>query len=266
MQAIKYKWMLSRENAEPFLMIRNGSGIERLQLLGSELSLKIGKKTCVGYYSEGKMAECPAQRELEHGWSCNECKINDDYALCMQCTGEECINRKQRQECSESVYYIYLAAFSDILKVGISFERRIMERLVEQGADLGALIALVKDGKEVRLVEQQIAKHLNITDRIRGFQKHGLIFGNPNAAAANITGAIKKLNGFQKHTIKPEIYDLRPYYRLDRILGETQRISVSEGTEIAGEVVAAKGNIMVLEKDGGFYSLNSHDLIGRQMV
>lgn len=267
MQAIKYKWVFSHGGAEPFLIVRNPEGLDRMQLFGGEFSMTICGKKCVGYYRGGRHSECPQQRTIESGWCCNECRLNDDYFLCMQCNGSECINRKQRKECSENVYYIYLAAFSGVLKVGISLERRVLERLVEQGADLGALVALVKDGKEVRLVEQRIAKELSITDRIRGAQKHELIFGNPNLAAINIFNAIKKLreNGFGEYIIPPEIYDLRPYYRLENIFGTPEKISVSDGCVVDGSVVAAKGNIMILENKGSFYSLNSHDLIGREI-
>lgn len=268
MQVIKYKWAVSREDAEPFLISRNASGsFDRMRLFGAEFNATIGKKTCIGYYSGGRNFLCPEERALDSGWCCNECKMNDDYFLCMQCTGKECINPKQREECSETVYYIYLAAFSSILKVGISLERRIMERLIEQGADLGALIALVKDGKDVRLIEQQISSELKIVDRIRGYQKHELIFGNPNAAAINIFNAIKKLQGrdFSRYTIKPEIYDLRPYYKLHNVLSGTRKIDVSDGCELKGRVVAAKGNIMILENGGRFFSLNSHDIIGHEI-
>lgn len=266
MQAIKYKWFVSREHAEPFLIFRNGLGLERMQLLGQGLAVTIGKKTCIGYQKDGRHFPCPHSRILDFGWNCNECRLNDDYFLCMRCTGEECINLKQRAECKELIYYIYLAAFGGLLKVGISLERRIMERLVEQGADLGAMIALVKDGKEVRLVEQQIAKELNITDRIRGAQKHGLIFGNPNAAAINIFNAIQRLRQTGMKMINPEIYDLRPYYRLHNVLADPQRVDVSDGCKISGSVVAAKGNILIMENQGGFYSLNSHELIGRELA
>lgn len=266
MQAVKYKWLVTRETAEPFMMLRADSGLERLRLLGESVSIKAGRKSCIGYYRDGRHFECPQKMVLESGWCCNECRLNDDYYLCMQCNGSECINTKQRQECSELIYYIYLAAFGDLLKVGISLERRIMERLVEQGADLGALIALVKDGKDVRLIEQQICKELNIVDRIRGVQKHNLIFGNPNAAALNILNAIKKLKEkFSSYMISPEIHDLRTYYRLHNVIGQPQKLTVSEGSEVSGTIVAAKGNILIFENSGMFYSLNSHDLIGREL-
>jgi len=268
MQAVKYKWLVSREQAEPFIVVRTEQGFDKIKLLEQAVSLKLGRKTCVGYYRDGRHFECPKSMPVESAWHCNECRLNDDYFLCIQCTGNECLNTKQREDCSEQIYYIYLAAFSNILKVGISIERRITERLVEQGADLGALIALVKDGKEVRLIEQQICKKLNIVDRIRGFQKHELIFGDPNAAAINILNAVKKLkgNGFDKYTIKPEIHDLRPYYRLHNVVGNPQRVDVTDNLTINGNIVAAKGNIIIFENQGNFYSLNSHELIGRELV
>jgi len=95
--------------------------------------------------------------------------------------------------------------------VGISYERRILERLVEQGADMGAKIGIVQDGKLARIVEQKIRTELNICDRVTGNEKHNMLFGNPNTAAINIFNAYTKLrsNGLSDYLITPEIYNLQ---------------------------------------------------------
>lgn len=143
-----------------------------------------------------------------------------------------------------------------------------MERLVEQGADFGAKIARVKDGKTVREVEQQIKKEINIADRITGRQKHTALFCNPNTAMTNILRAVTALrsNGFARHMISPEIYDMREYYKLQNVFSAPEEMQLAEGTRIEGHAVAAKGNVIVLQNRSKFLSINAHDLIGREVV
>lgn len=272
MQAIKYKWSLNGD-AQPSLFAKDSDVIKRIALLGEHVSFTLGAKRCIGFFRNGRHLDCPEARIIEHGWNCNQCRFEDDFFLCMKCTGAECINEKQRPACIENMYYIYLAAFDSILKVGISHERRLMERLVEQGADFGAKIACVKDGKDVRLIEQEISRYLNIADKVTGATKQSKIFGNPNIAVTNISRAISRLqsNGVSKYLIPPEIYDLRSYYKLDAVGHDPLKVFVKEGSRIEGEVVAAKGNIIVMSSDSGgsnnaFFSINAHELIGREMM
>ena len=182
----------------------------------------------------------------------------------MKCTGEECINESQRKSCQKNKYYIYLAAFSTMLKVGISYEHRIMERLIEQGADMGAKICMVQDGKLARSIEQKIRSELNICDRVTGTEKHNMLFGNPNVAAINIFNAFSKLksNGLSKHLINPEIYNLQSIYRLSAVKFMPQIFTAEEGSCLEGNVVAAKGNIMVVKGSAGLLSVNAHRLVG----
>lgn len=260
-QITKYKW----DNWEPHLVVKSGKDAKKIKLFGRHCFV-LGEKTCVGFFKD-RHHECPGKRKIEYGQQCNECRLRDSFSLCMQCTGERCINEKRREECRNEKFFIYLAAFDSLLKVGISAEFRILERLVEQGADFGAKVGLIKDGLAVRSVEQQISKALNIVDRIRGAQKHKMLFCDPNKAMPNIFKAISSLNsGFGKYLIRPEIYDMRHYYRLDNVLLTPSEMPVSENTEISGEIVAAKGNIIVLKKGDEFFSINAHELIGREIL
>jgi hypothetical protein len=262
MQAIKYKWNLAEK--EPFLFLAGG---KKMRLLGQDVDFAIGNRTCIGHFKDGKHVKCPDNRPVDHDWYCNSCRINDDFFLCVQCDGSGCANKKQRSSCSDNSYYVYLAAFDSILKVGISHERRILERLVEQGADFGAKIACVQDGKNVRVIEQEISKSLNIVDRVHGVEKQKKIFGSPNIALANIGAAIKKLqsNG-SGHLIPPEIYDLRSYYNLGSIPFNPGKFPLKEGAQLKGRIVAAKGSILVINSGNNYLSLNAHELIGRDLA
>ncbi|MBI2075765.1 MAG: DUF2797 domain-containing protein [Candidatus Aenigmarchaeota archaeon] len=262
MQITKYKW----DNWEPHLVLKSGNETRKIRLFGNH-SFVLGQKTCTGFFSGGKSYECPGKRKLDYGQQCNECKIRDLFALCMQCTGEKCINEKRRAECEKENYFIYLAAFDSLLKVGISYEYRFLERLVEQGADFGAKIGRVKDGLAVRDIEQKIMQNLDIVDRVRGAEKHKMLFCNPNTAAANISRAIAALRkDFSQYLIRPEIYDMRSYYRLHNVFLNPSAMAIKDNTELSGEIVAAKGNIFVLRKGGEFFSINAHEIIGREIL
>ena len=153
-----------------------------------------------------------------------------------------------------------------MLKVGISLDRRIMERLIEQGADLGAKIANVQDGLIVRQLEQKITNYLCITDRIRGKQKQQMIFGSPNKASENINNAVVQLRAIGILGLQhPEIYDLRKHYKLENVPYHPRAAGVIENETIEGTCVAAKGNIMIFCNKNEFFSINSHELIGREI-
>ncbi len=258
MQVIKYKW----NNFEPFLVI---AGHEKIRLFGSALHATIGEKRCAGFFLDGRHVECKEKPKLDYGSQCSRCMERDGFALCMRCTGESCINEKRRKNCAEEQYIIYLAAFNSILKVGISFEGRFIERLVEQGADFGAIVGRVRGGMNVRKIEQEISTTLNIVDRVRGNDKKRMLFCNPDVAMLNIKAAIRKLNqNFSRYMIPPQIFDLRSYYRLQNVLLEPKEFSVLQDSRLEGNVVAAKGNIIVIENNG-FSSVNAHELLGREI-
>lgn len=262
MQAVKYKW----ENWEPFLIFNNGRGFERLRLFDSKIAVKIGEKKCIGHFAGGKHVKCPNDGVIERGYYCNECRLRDDFFLCVQCDGSQCINKKRREDCKEERYFVYLAAFDSLVKVGISMEFRVLERLVEQGADMAAKVGVVKDGLIVRRLEHEIMKSIGVVDRVWGDKKHELIFGNPNNAAIALFNAISRLKktSFAEYMIYPEIHDFRKYYRLDRVPSHPKKFAVSNGKEISGTVVAAKGNLIIVE-NGYYHAINAHDLIGREM-
>ncbi len=264
MQVVKYKWDVNQISGEPFIFVRDEEKLTKLKLFDEKLNMKVGKKLCIGYTKNGKHFECPSARGVDSERVCRECALNDDFFMCMKCTGEECINENQRPACMENKYYIYLAAFGSILKVGISYEYRILERLIEQGADMGAKIGKIKDGKLAREIEQKIRKELNISDRVSGLEKQKMLFGSPNVASVNIFNAFAKLrtNGLSGYLISPEIYNLQNIYRLSRINYTPVARKVEEGLTISGSVISAKGNIMVVKNDLELFSLDANKLIG----
>jgi hypothetical protein len=264
MRIIKYKWLVHEKQLQPFFITDDQ---KKIKLLGEKIDFAIGEKHCIGYFSGGRYAPCPADRLVESGWNCNACRLNDDFFMCIKCTGEECANKRQRASCEDSIYFVYLAAFGDLIKVGISHERRLLERLVEQGADFGAKVACVKDGKAVRGIEQSIQKQLGIVDFVRGESKQNMIFSRPNISIPRLFSAISALrtNGFAPHMVPPEIYDLRDYYNLKSVEYNPEPLKIGKDTKLSGDVVTAKGNVLIIKDHHRLYSINAHDMIGRDI-
>lgn len=263
MQVIRFAW----KNFTPSISMDDGT---RVEIMGKQMTMRVGAKRCIGYARNGAHQPCPHNALASNGYYCNYCRVSDDFFLCVKCNGSECINRKQRAGCEKAQYFVYLASFSGLIKVGISQQHRFLERLVEQGADFAAKICQVKDGKEVRLVENRIREELSIVDSVTGKEKNALLFADPNAAISSMLAAVRSVrsNGFAQHLIDTEIYDLRHYYGLDGVAIKPQYKELHDGMQLSGRVAAVKGNLIIMEfaeSANSFSAINAHSLVGRDV-
>jgi hypothetical protein len=165
----------------------------------------------------------------------------------------------------KSNYWIYLTAFDGQLKVGISLERRFFERMIEQGADLGCRLAIVQDGGYARWLEQKVARYLGLPDKIDGAFKQARLFGDPNVSIRNIASSVTKLMDSDMLELKPEIFDFRKYYRLDGVGIKPRSVGLMPGVRLVGDVVAAKGHIVVMNTAAGVISFDARRLIGYEV-
>lgn len=166
----------------------------------------------------------------------------------------------------EERYFIYLASFGKILKVGISREHRLQQRLVEQGADFGAAISKIRDGRLVRVYEQKIKRFLGITDRMSGEDKHRC-FGklDPSYSMNLLLSASERLKSspFSEIFVEPNIMDMRKYYNL--VDAETNFIQICKSVKLSGKVVSVKGNLAIVE-NGTHSCFNCHHLVGMEII
>jgi hypothetical protein len=255
-----FRW----KNWEPQLIFRENEEEKHMPIMNQDLNLKIGGKFCIGYSKSGKYRHCPDSNEIDSGRQCSICKSLDENLPCVQCMGL-CTNMKQRKRCMSDSYSIYLASFGSLIKVGITQEFRLKQRLVEQGADFGAKITTLQDGRMIRVYEQRIKRYLGITDRVLGTQKHSHLFSDPKECIKGINGSIKKLNLSPLKEIMrdPEIFDMRSYYNLIDVKPSFE--TVEKGLEINGRVICVKGNMIVIE-NGSHKCIDGHALIGREIV
>ena len=259
-QIFRIQW----QNFNPTIEIREDDGIKSWPLFEQKISWKIGKKYCVGYWKNG-YRPCPNNAEISYGSKCKVCKQLDEYFSCVKCDGSKCLNKGKRKMCMNDEFYIYLASFDSLLKVGISRTYRLRLRLIEQGADFGAKIVRIKDGKIARQTEQKIAKTLNIIDRVNGQQKFNNLFADPNLSLKNLSDGIERLKKIGMLKNDAEIFDLRKFYHLEKISAIPKFITKLENKTLNGKIVSLKGNLMIVETDDDFIAVNTHELLGRKI-
>lgn len=310
-QIVGFKWKKANGNScsgveqgshdtwQPFIVLSNGSDAEepaRLGLWGGKFNIKLGAKSCAGYFSCGRHFKCPDSADVGLASTCQACKQRDDWFGCIQCTGIEetnsslpsearrdtriagdkisqqniapvilCNNPKQRDGCMKNNYWLYLAAFDGHVKVGISYERRFFERMIEQGADFGCRLAIVQDGGYARALEQRVVRYLGLPDKMHGSEKQAMLFGEPNRSIAGIASALARLLDGGPVEARPEIFDFRQYYRLGSVPVRPRPVQLVPGIRLFGDVIATKGNIIVMRTAAGVISFDARRLVGYQV-
>ncbi len=255
MQIIKFKW----NSNVPTLILENDEKIK----LKNEISFVLGEKHCIGYISNGIRYKC-LNKTSNFNPLCKSCEQKDMYYLCRKCDGTKCLNPKMRERCKENLYHLYIAMIGTIPKVGISASFRLKERLIEQGADFGAHIMSIVDGKEARIVEQKLSKYLGITDRINSQTKMKMLKSDVGKCVATLNKIISKLKfcGLVKDF---EVYDFRKYYNIENVPEQPKKLVIRPKTKIEGKVVAVKGNIVVIESEKEFKCFDAQHLVGYEI-
>ena len=264
-----FRWRkIDESDYEPEIIIKNGNEHFPIPLIYNSLSFSIGERYCIGYTKNNVHYDCPKNNKVENSSQCEICKKLDDTLPCTSCMGI-CKNIEKRAECMKKEFCLYLAIFGNILKVGISRDLRLKQRLIEQGADFGAKLASVKDGKLARIYEQKIKNYLNSEDIVSGYKKFIKSFINPTGTIKDMVEAITKLKKSNVINIPigdVEIYDLRKYYNLHTIVNVMPKfIKIEKGEHIEGLVLAVKGNVVFMKRSDEYVCFNANDLIGREV-
>jgi hypothetical protein len=221
-------------NGPAALVLASDAGLE-FELLepGHELEYSLGERHCAGTVDDERHISCtnsaaPYCDQHAHTW------------VCARCTGT-CL--KDEMDCYQE-HAIYLAAFAPAtVKVGVTKREDPTERLLEQGADRGAIIRYVEDGRIAREIEAEIASEVG--DRVRVPTKIEGLGANVDEAAW--------------HSLLDE-YDPIATHEFDDELGLTDQ-PVHE-TLASGTVRGTKGRILLLDHAGSTYAVDMRDLVG----
>ncbi|SEH11616.1 Protein of unknown function [Natronorubrum sediminis] len=215
----------------------DGGSVERRPLEpGETLSYSLGTRHCAGTIDEGGHVACDRS-------GTPYCQYHTSTWVCARCTGT-CL--KDEMDCYEE-HAVYIAAFApDTFKVGVTKSRRLETRLREQGADRGAHVHTVSNGRIARELEAEIAEWL--VDRVR-----------TPAKVASLAAPVE--DGAWEDVLAA--FDVLERFEFDYGLGlETQPV---RETLLSGTVRGVKGRLLVLEHNGTEYAVDMRDLVGYEV-
>ncbi len=238
MQIVGYDTGVGTDEAAALLLAADGA-VEREPLSsGRELSYTLAGRRCAGVVDGTDHVPCERP-------GAPHCDVHDSTWICARCTGT-CL--KAEMDCYQE-HAIYLAAFAPAtFKVGVTGRSDPAIRLREQGADRGAVIRRVENGRIAREIEAEIARSTPIPDSVRVPRK---IEGINRTVD---TDAWKRLlDGFE----------IDRTYEFDYGL-ELDSTPIPE-TLASGVVRGTKGRVLVLERDGGVFAVDMRSLVGYEL-
>jgi Protein of unknown function (DUF2797) len=207
--------------------------------LSGDLSLGIGRRTCIGMWEAGVYRACDSEAVPV----CGGC---EEFNACAICTGT-CL--KDEKTCLEE-HAVYIAMFRpDILKIGVTKASRLSDRLREQGADVGAVVEYVIDGEQARRRERELQKRYGIKGTVRHSQKT-LVDTQIDWAAWEVMKAKMDIDGETKLSYFDVPLWMRPLQVKNMLLGH---------------VIGVKGRLIVLEKDATLYGFDLNNILGAEV-
>lgn len=225
----------------PALLVARDGRVEREPLVaGRELTYTLGERRCAGVTDGHEHTTCDRPKAPY-------CDVHHSTWVCAKCTGT-CL--KAEMDCFQT-HAVYLAAFApNTFKVGVTKLPRLVTRLREQGADCGAHIYTVSDGRIAREIEADLAAEptLGLSDRVR--------------VPTKIQGMGRSVDDGAWNRLLVE-FDALETFSFDYGLG-LDAAPVAE-TLASGTVVGTKGRVLVLERGGDRYAVDLRDLLGYEL-
>ena len=235
MQVVGYE--TGANDGEPALLVADSGAVDREPLVGGRsLAYTLGDRRCAGTTADGEHRPCHAKRGPY-------CETHTRTWVCARCTGT-CL--KPEMDCHEE-HAVYLAAFApDTFKVGVTKSWRLDVRLREQGADRGAHLYTVADGRIARRIEAGIAE--GIPDRV---------------------GVPRKVRGFHRSVDDDAWRELLSGFDVIETASFDYGLSLAERpipeTLASGTVRGTKGRVLVVDRGGTTYAVDMRDLVGHEV-
>ncbi|WP_336136771.1 DUF2797 domain-containing protein [Natronomonas amylolytica] len=239
MQVVGYETGEREGTAEAALLVAREGLVEREPLPeGRRLDYTLGERRCAGAIDGTEHIACDAG-EAPY------CEAHDSTWVCARCTGD-CL--KAEMDCYQR-HAVYFAAFApDTFKVGVTKLPRLRTRFREQGADRGAHVYTVENGRIAREIEAELAAEVPIPDAVRVPRK--------------VRGMGRTVDEGAWNRLIAD-FDIKETYAFEYGL-DLDAAPVAE-TLASGTVLGTKGRVLVLERDGGRFAVDMRDLVGHEL-
>ena len=219
------------------LLLTTDDGLERVPLEpGRSLDYRLESRHCAGVIDDEGHEPCDAPEapycpDHTDRWACARCTGNCDLPL---------------PNCHEE-HAVYLAGFRPAtFKVGVTKSWRLETRLREQGADRGAHLRTVKNGRIAREIEFDIAA--DVGDSVR--------------VDAKIRGLHEAFEEDAWRDLLAD-YDHLATYDFDYGLDLSDR--PMQEALASGRVRGTKGRVLLLDNGGSTYAVDLRDLVGYEV-
>lgn len=231
-----------------------------------------GPRRCIGSIDSSlKSVRCPEDSViLQRGMQrCGPCSALDFVDPCIRCDGRTCqATSERRSQCDDTKYAVYLVVFNDeTLKIGVSSERRVRTRWVEQGADYGGILHMVQGGIHARKIEDRLGKNPKAAKQVRGERKiRGLLTKMELETAQSIVDEflVEVEDSELRNTV--DLDDLSIYYSLSDVdtkpnLWRTRSEKIDERS-LVGAVVGMKGSLLITSLGSSYTVIDLKQVIG----
>jgi hypothetical protein len=238
-QIVGYRTAPADEGAA--LLLADAGDVERVSLdRGDSIAYALGDRHCAGVLDPaGPDDHEPCDRE-----TAPYCRAHTSRWPCARCRGECAL---PVEACREE-HVVYLAAFAPAtFKVGVTRSWRLERRLREQGADRGAHLRTVTDGRVARQIEADIAA--TVGDSVR--------------VPAKLDGLHRSVDERAWERLLAGFEPLATYEFEDALELEDRPVAETLAT---GEVRGTKGRVLVLDYRDSTYAVDVRDLVGHEIA
>jgi hypothetical protein len=226
----------------PTMVFRSESGGVESLVLGGEQDISFSDRlACIGFRTPDGYCSCP--NSAIHTRQCPTCSaldISRAYTV-----GDFSGYPALYEEAKSQEYVLYLAGFGqDIVKCGVTRKERFENRMREQGADFGAIVATYLGPDEVYGAEAMLQSRFNFANSVRLAQKIRRLEFDTGIARENFKEAlgIVSASGIFP-SFSPKTADFSQDYPRVKKPQETH--------SILGEILGAKGEILLFKSESG---------------
>ena len=254
---------------QPFIDCQIDGEIKRRELFGQDLSLEFdfSTKYCTGWVDfENHCSQiCP-----------DSATVDGKYENCLKCRDRTGFNpafynadsvSAQQERINQNPHFVYLAYFApEVIKVGISQEKRGIRRLLEQGARLALKLETFSSALIARQYEAKISALDGIVETMPIHKKLELIKQPFERATGEEKLQQKLLEIEQKIGVsfpKSELIPCEDYFQTNGI-DLTRAVPMKDQNQLAGRVRSIIGPILITDYDGQLLAYNVKKFIGYQ--
>lgn len=215
--------------------------------------INFGRRACIGFRTPEGYSPCV--NGAIHIRQCPTCQARDMAKA--YTVGDFSGYPSLYEAAKKEEYCLYLAGFGEeIVKCGVTRKERFEERMREQGADFGCIIATYAGPDEIYGAEHAVQSRFSFNNSVRLAQKLRLLSFDKQPALENFKSTVEMVRAAGVLAdFSPNILDLSSHY---------PRVhSPQVADSILGEILGAKGEILIFKSQGGRqFVVNMREKVG----